>query len=862
MTAEEWVKVRGILERALEIAPDGRAAYLEFACSGDAALRQEVDSLIASHENARTDFLEPSAFEPSVAGASPPAESLAGKRIGAYQIVEEIAEGGMGSVYLAIRADDQYRKQVAIKLVRGGLGDAFRRQRFRAERQILANLDHPNIARLLDGGALEDGQPYVVMEYVRGQPIDQFCDSRGLSVSQRLRLFRTVCSAVAYAHQHLVIHRDLKPANILVTESGEPKLLDFGIAKILDADAAAATGDATLTVLRPMTPEYASPEQVRGEPMTTASDVYSLGVVLYGLLTGQRPYPGTSRVPHEIAQAVCDAQPERPSAAIDRVDAPANPPQGTREKLRRRLRGDVDNIVLKALRKEPERRYASVEQFSEDIRRHLKGLPVIARPDTFWYRGGKFVNRHKAAVLTASLAVAALVAGLIITLRQTYVARAERARAEQRFNDVRALANSLLFEVHDAIQNLPGSTAARKLIVDRALGYLDTLAAEAKGNLSLQRELAAAYQKVGDVQGGFREANLGDTAGALASYRKSLGILEAVTAADPSNVEAQRELIRAHGKLGDILTLAGDRAGAIQQSRQLVAIAERLSAADPANQAERRNLALAYLDYGSKRADKEQWRAALQDCQKALPLLESVVAAGDKKSRRLLALAYSRNGDLLSRFAQQHAESVAMHQKAIDLAQSMLLEDPDNVDLRRIEAWEILLTGDELGVQGDAAAALEKYRATLKQLQALSAADVNDVQVQILIAIATGRIGSAFLQQGNATAALLELESSLAQGRRFARPGVPNSDLAWTMALDQFQTGQAHALLGSDARLSANARRENWQQALVSYQKSIPELTAAANGVFQEMAQAAFEEARSGVARCERELNKLSASRR
>ncbi|MGD0297709.1 MAG: protein kinase [Bryobacteraceae bacterium] len=859
MTPEEWGKVRGILEQVLDLAPEQRAEYLESACSGDPALRQEVDSLIASDKQASTDFLEPGAFAaPILDGASIAAESLAGRRIGAYQIVEEIGQGGMGSVYRAIRADDQYRKQVAIKLVRGGVGDAFRRHRFKAERQILANLDHPNIARLLDGGALEDGQPYVVMEYIQGQPIDKFCDSRGLPVAERLQLFRTVCSAVAYAHQHLVIHRDIKPDNILVTDSGEPKLLDFGIAKILDPEDLVGSGNATVTVLRPMTPEYASPEQVRGEPITTASDVYSLGVVLYGLLTGQRPYPGTSRVPHEIAQAVCEAQPEKPSTAVDREEAkPEN-----REKLRRRLKGDLDNIVLKALRKEPERRYASVEQFSEDIRRHLKGLPVIARPDTFWYRAGKFVNRNKASVAGLALAAVALIAGLVIALRQTYVAREERARAEQRFNDVRALANSLLFEVHDAIQNLPGSTAARKLIVDRALRYLDALAKEAKGNLSLQRELAAAYQKVGDVQGGFREANLGDTPGATVSYRKSLAILETVAAADPSNVEAARELIRAHGKLSDILMLAGDRTDGIQQSKQLVAIAERLSSADPGNQAERRNLALAYLDYGSKRADKDQWQAALQDCQKALPLLESVVAAGDKKSRRLLALAYSRNGDLLSRFAHRRAESLAMHQKAVDLVQSMLVEDPDNIDLRRIEAWEILLTGDEIGAQGDAGVALEKYRAALKQLQALSAADVNDVQVQVLVAIATGRLGSAFLQQGNAKAALVELENSLVQGRRFSKPGSVNADLLWTMALDQFQMGQAHALLGSDARLSPGVRRENWQQALECYQRSLPDLTAATNGIFQEMAQATLKEAQSSMARCEQELNKSSANLR
>ncbi|HLK18536.1 MAG TPA: protein kinase, partial [Bryobacteraceae bacterium] len=740
MTPEEWSKVRGILERALEIEPAGRAAFLDLACSGDDAVRREVDSLIQSDEAASTDFLEfgASASFDAVTG------SLAGKRIGAYEIVEETGHGGMGSVYRAVRADDQYRKQVAIKLVRGGLGDAFRRHRFRAERQILADLDHPNIARLLDGGTLEDGQPYVVMEFIQGQPIDKFCDSRKLSVSERLHLFRTVCSAVAYAHQRLVIHRDIKPANILVTESGDPKLLDFGIAKIVDSSDLGDSRDAIVTALRPMTPEYASPEQVRGEPMTTSSDVYSLGVVLYGLLTGHSPYPAVSRLPHEIAQAVCDTQPEKPSSAVQE------------EKLRRRLQGDLDNIVLKALRKEPERRYASVEQFSEDIRRHLSRLPVIARPDTFWYRAEKFVVRNRVAVLGFGLAVLALMAGLGIALRATYVARRERARAEQRFQDVRELANSLLFEVHDAIQNLPGSTAARKLIVDRALRYLDALAKEARGNLELQRELAAAYQKVGDVQGGFREANLGDGAGALASYRKSLAILQAATAADPSNIDAQRELIRAHGKLGDLLGLSGDRAGSIEQSKQLVAIAENLSAADPTNVEERRNLALAYLDYGSKRADKDHWPGALADCKKAVSLLESVVASGDKKSRRVLALAYSRTGEMLADFGHQPAESLATHEKAIALLGSMLAEDPRNVDLRRIEAWEVLLTGDETAALQKPADALEKYHAALQQMEVLSADDVNDVQVRILEVMARQRLGNALLHQSKPKEALVE----------------------------------------------------------------------------------------------------------
>jgi tetratricopeptide (TPR) repeat protein len=321
-------------------------------------------------------------------------------------------------------------------------------------------------------------------------------------------------------------------------------------------------------------------------------------------------------------------------------------------------------------------------------------------------------------------------------------------------------------------------------------------------------------------------------------------------------------LIRAHGKLGDVLILAGDRAGSIEQSKQLVAIAERLSAADTGNQAERRNLALAYLDYGFKRADRDQWQGALKDCQKAVQLLESVVAGGDRRSRRVLALAYSRTGDLLAWFAHEHAESLAMHQKAIDLVQSILADDPQNVDLRRILAWEVLLTGDEIGAQGDRNGALEKYRGSLKQLEALSADDVNDVQVRILEVMAIERLGSNFLQQGNAKSALVELQNSLAEGQSLAQRGSSNADLAWTLALDQFQMGQAHALLASDAKLSTSVRQEHWQQALAWYQRSIPGLTASTSGSFQETAETTLQEARSGVARCEQELSRLSASRR
>jgi len=736
LTPESWRRVRQILEQALEVSPDRRSVYLEEVCAGDKVLRREVEALIAADQQAGTGFLAGSAVEASSILAAPEElVSLAGTRIGPYQIVEEIGHGGMGTVYRAVRADDQYRKEVAIKVVRGGLGDEFRLHRFLSERQILANLDHANIARLLDGGATEDGRPYVVMEYVEGRPIDEYCDQGKLPVPERLKLFRTVCSAVAYAHQRLVIHRDIKPVNILVTKDGDPKLLDFGIAKILDP---ADTGvDQTVTVMRLMTPEYASPEQVRGEPITTASDVYSLGVVLYGLLTGRRPYGPASRVPRDIVQAVIETEPEKPSASVTRAETvTAQSVSETRdeipEKLQRRLRGDLDNIVLKALRKEPERRYASVEQFSEDIRRHLEGLPVIARPDTFFYRSGKFVKRHKASVASAITVLLTLIVGLAITVHETYVARAERAKAEQRFNDVRKLANSLLFEVHDAIQTLPGATPARKLIVDRALQYLDALAKEAKGDLSLQRELGAAYEKVGDVQGGFRSSNLGDVPGSIASYRKSLTIRQSVVAADPENVAAERELITSHGKLSDALMGVGDSAGSLDQLHQLLPIAERLSASDPKNLGDRRNLALAYLDYGWKRADAANWKTGVEDCRKAAAMLESLTAAepGDKRTRRVLALAYERIGELLSTYGQQHGESLAMHKKALAIEDDLLKQDPQNTTLRRLKAWETVDIGDELLAQGDVSGGLAKYREGLGTLQVLSLADPKNVQFQ------------------------------------------------------------------------------------------------------------------------------------
>jgi eukaryotic-like serine/threonine-protein kinase len=484
--SERWARVKELFEAAADLAPNERASLLIDECDGDDALRREVESLLNS--DAQTDgFIEQPVLEiPRDLFPEAPEESLVGRQFGAYQILREIGRGGLGAVYLAARADDEYRKEVAIKLVRRGLDTEDILRRFRNERQILAQLDHPNIARLIDGGTTNDGLPYFVMDYVNGEPINTYCDAHALSTTERLTLFRKICAAVTYAHQNLVIHRDLKPSNILVTQEGEPKLLDFGIAKLLSAGDELFTQ--TIPALRVMTPEYASPEQVKGDKIMTTSDVYSLGVLLYELLTGRRPYRLKTRTPDEISRAITSQEPERPSTALAKLH---HPPSSILHP--RSLRGDLDNIVLKAMRKEPARRYASVGQFSEDIRRHLAGLPVVARKDTVSYRTGKFVNRHRIGVAAAALILLSLVGGIVATLIEVRTARRERAKAE-------AISVFLQKTLHasDPSLNLSGQPTVKDILDDASKRLAtEELSDQPEVRAELQRIIGASYLALG-----------------------------------------------------------------------------------------------------------------------------------------------------------------------------------------------------------------------------------------------------------------------------------------------------------------------------------------------------------------------------
>ncbi len=511
MDPKQWLRARNAFEQVLGLPPEEREAFLAELGVADPALRPEVEALLGWHERASGFLAEPpnlptmpEAFRPG----APPAQ------VGPYRLLELLGEGGMGQVFLAVRADDVYRKQVAVKILGSGPGRRDLVARFRAERQILAQLEHPNIAWLLDGGATDDGRPYLVMEHVSGLPIDLYCDEHRLSTAGRLRLFLKVCGAVRFAHQNLVVHRDLKPANILVTPEGEPKLLDFGIAKLLEPESLDLTVAATAPGLSPLTPRYASPEQVSDRPVTALSDVYSLGVLLYELLTGHRPYAeGPARL-DEVVRAVCEAEPELPSAAAGRPVERAGTDgrtqrlgpaelaarrDGDPRLLRRRLAGDLDNVLLKALRKEPERRYSSVEQLALDLENHLAGRPVNARPDTFLYRTGKFLGRHRLASAAAALFALSLAVFLTVLLlqRRELLDRQRRLVAER--NRAAAVSEFMagVFSTPDPTRSRGETVTARELLDQGALRIARGLAGHPEARADLLTTMGRSYKNLG-----------------------------------------------------------------------------------------------------------------------------------------------------------------------------------------------------------------------------------------------------------------------------------------------------------------------------------------------------------------------------
>lgn len=573
MDAERWQEVRSLFGAALEHAPEEWPAWLEDACGNDAELRDEVRSLLAAHGEDGIFLPEP----------SPSPDPLIGQQIGPYEVQQRLGGGGMGIVYLASRVDGQFRKRVALKVLKPGMDSEEILRRFRTERQILAALDHPNIARLLDGGTTERGLPFFAMEYVEGRPITEYCEQEGLPIGARLELFRTVCSAVQFAHQNLVVHRDLKPANILVGADGTPKLLDFGIAKLLNPDLSPQTLALTAAGVRPLTLEYASPEQIRGGHITTASDVYSLGVLLYELLAGRHPYRGEGCTIEELVHRITEVDPEPPSGS-----APAQ--------VMKRLAGDLDCIVLTALRKEPRHRYPSVERLSEDIRRFLEGLPILARKSTVSYRLGKFARRHRLGVaVAATLAAAVLLFGAGMGALALRLAR-ERERAElaQRRAEQVTVFLTEIFAVSDPWKS-SGETVTAREILDAGARRIGTdLEDQPEVQADLMATLGMIYHRLG-----LRERALPLVEAALAQRRELLG---------PDHPKVAQSL----NDLGVLQERGGEYRAAEASYRQALAIRRRqLGPLHPDVMESLSDLAAVRWEQGEYDAAEKQWREVL-----------------------------------------------------------------------------------------------------------------------------------------------------------------------------------------------------------------------------------------------------------
>lgn len=838
MSGERWQRSKGLFHAALAIEdPNGRRAWLQRQCEGDDVLRREVESLLAA-----------SATDPKFLAGQPTLEAAAlvrelhkeemlGRHIGAWRIERLLHEGGMGQVYLAQRSSGGFRQRAAIKLLRPGLSTAELRRRFEQERQILAGLEHPAIARLLDGGQLENGSPYLVMEYVDGEHIDRWCDERRLRVAERTDLLRRVCDAVQYAHQNLVIHRDLKPSNILVTDNGELKLVDFGIAKLLQSDE--LDDQVTVTVTNTMlTPDYASPEQVRGERVGTTADVYALGVLMYQLLAGTRPYHVSSTRPQELLREVCERVPPRPSLAFqqlateepERAASIAEMRSTKSRRLAKLLEGDLDNIAMTALRKEPQRRYPSAVALAADLGRWEDALPIQARPESVSYRVGKFVRRHRAGVAASVFILLALIGGLGAALWQAQRATEAQARAESRFEDVRQLANSLVFELHDAIADLPGSTKARRLLVDRALVYLEKLQKHAVGDPVLLADLAAAYRKIGDVQGHPEQSSLGDLAAAMESWHKALEIRRGLAARSPQSAVAANAFAIALDRVGFGLWWQDQNDQAMQMHQQALEQRQKAISLEPDEPDYPRGLADTYESIGKVLFWDGRLDDSLAQFDKALALREAQLARASGNPGRTAELASTLVRKAYANTWKEPSASVPIYQRAIELLANAIAAHPHDRPLQetlgraRSRYAEVFLDLEQYE------RSVAEHKKSLQILQNIVTGDPGDAHARASLALEHAKLSDAYVAQGAFELAKAEARLSLEANQQLAAEDPSNSGMIEDVASSFQRLGRVYEAQGQ------------YREAMARYEKSL--------SLRQEFLQGAQAEAndRRGVA--------------
>jgi serine/threonine protein kinase len=780
---ERWHQIKALFSAALEHPTADRPAFLDRTCGSDIELLAQVRSLLDAHESSLGFTERPAVERAGLAQAFEPWD-WRGRRLGNYRIVSELGRGGMSHVYKAVRDDDQYYKEVAIKLLRPGL-DRSLLQRLRDERQMLAELSHPNIAQLLDGGVTETGAPYLVMEYIEGQPIDEYCEERGLNIAARLDLMRTLCGAVHYVHRHLMVHGDLKGGNILVTKDGVLKLLDFGIAKLLNASS--DISQATVHQVVALTPAYASPEQKRGEPITTASDVYSLGVLLYKLLAGALPFDAATE--WLGSEAAGGRQPRPPSIAAEQGNI------AFYRGLARQLRGDLDVIVMKALAKEPDERYGSAEHLAEDLHRYQRGSPVHAHPPRPLYRTRKLIMRHKAATVASGLFAVAIVSGIVATAWQAHVASRERARAERHLAEIRKLTNTYLRDVYDAAVNLPGATEVRRLLVENSLKHISALESESQDSLDFKRDLAWAYQRFGDVQGDYLGANLGDTEGAVQSYRRALRLREQVAEQSPT-VAHLSELLRSYVSVSELLAAQSKLDEAIELAEDADAIGQKLIAMPGVTAPEQRMATAARMLLGTNLSTVDLPRAleALESARKGFERLFAEQPK-DAGARRDMALIHARFGFTYAR-AWQYEQALQHYLLSSDYAEQLVAEFPADAAALRGGAFALNNVGEMYNALGQPERALSPLQLALERVEHLQRIDPANEQASVAIAYVLNQLSDCYLLTGKPATALMHLNRAL----HLVNEGPPPkpSDIAEVRMLPgmtHFRLGKAHALL-------------------------------------------------------------------
>ena len=735
LSPELWQEVSPYLDEVLSLPEEERATWLESFRSRRPELGDTVGELLEEHRAAvREQFLEQQLFPVADSSAS-------GQTIGAYTLLSPIGQGGMGSVWLAERSDGRFERKVAIKFLHFSLAASGGSERFKREGRILGQLTHPNIAELIDAGVTPKGDPYLILEHVAGEQIDRYCDQRVLSVDARIKIFLDVLSAVAQAHANLIVHRDLKPSNVLVRNDGQVKLLDFGIAKFLaeEGNLAVAT-QLTLEGGGALTPQFAAPEQMTGGAVTTATDVYALGVLLYVLMTGQHPAGPGPHSPADLVKAIAETEPLRASDVIASVDAKAVAEKRatTMDKLRRQLRGDLDTIVAKTLKKTPRERYASVTTFAEDLCRYLNHEPISARPETVTYRTAKFVRRNRLGVILVALAAIGLATSVIAVNRQA-------RRAEYRFQQVRKLADTVLFDLHPAIENLPGSTKAQELLVKTSLQYLDSLAAEGANDPALQLELATAYERIGDVQGNREFSNLGHPEASLKSYGKAVAIAQKLRPSRP----ALEVLAKSYSKMGTVQFWSlGHSSEARETLRLAVSIADSIPVKTRESAYQVRAETYAFLGDVDEARDAQR---ASEPLGRSLEIARQWAGADPtRESRHFLAIAILRWGEVL----HQSGDLLGARNDLLEglgIIEQLLKEQPENAVWMRDQAvfWERigLVTGHPqyLNLQDPKTAAgwLQKV---VSNLERLLAADPNNLRAQFDLGDATAELAAVYGQ--------------------------------------------------------------------------------------------------------------------